>query len=277
MLFFPNAKINIGLNITEKRPDGFHNIETVFYPIGLCDILEFTEIKDPSKGIASNLISSGIYIGNNKNENLCIKAYYLFKNDFNLPKIDIHLHKKIPIGAGLGGGSSDSAFMLRKLNEYFQLNLSNQKLNSYADKLGSDCTFFIENKPVFAVEKGNKLKIVNLNLSDYYIMLVYPNIHINTSEAFSKINTIKPDSSLEKIVQEPIENWKNLIKNDFEPVIFKKHPIIEEIKNKLYSNGAIYASMSGSGSAVYGIFKDIPKKNKFNNYFVWQGKLKNEL
>ncbi len=284
MICFPNAKINIGLNITEKRPDGFHTIESVMYPLkGICfDALEIisserlTPALSKGEGVnAVNLITSGISIPGNNENNLCVKAYHLIKKDYpHVPSIAIHLHKAIPIGAGLGGGSADAAFFIRLLNDTFELGISWGEMHHYARQLGSDCSFFVSNKPAFAEGRGDQFESTNLNLTGYFIALVYPNIHINTAKAYSGVTPKKPQRSLEDDIQNlPIEKWKEWIHNDFEDSIFPKYPELKKIKEKLYSLGAIYASMSGSGSAVYGIFKDQPNvKGKFSKYQVWEGK-----
>ncbi len=259
MIAFPNAKINIGLNVIEKRPDGFHNIESIFFPIlDVKDILEIVENFDSSDVVFS---SSGITIPGNKNENLCLKAYHLIKNDFDIPPVKIHLHKIIPIGAGLGGGSSDAAFTLKILNQLFHLEISQKKLLEYARQLGSDCAFFIANKPIYAFNKGDEFYDVELNLNNYKILVDYPSIHISTADAYAGITPKKPRYSILELIKNPIESWKNNIFNDFEKSILKKYPEIEESKIKMYQNGAIYASMTGSGSAVFGIFdnKSNPK------------------
>jgi len=265
MIAFPNAKINIGLNITEKRPDGFHNIESIFYPINLTDILEI----NPSENLIYK--NTGLIIENGDlHLNLCFKAFQLLQKDFAIPPVQIHLHKIIPSGAGLGGGSSDASFMLKLLNQVFELNLNICQLEYYAEQIGSDCPFFITNKPAYVTEKGNNIKPLSLNLRGYFIVLVHPGIHVNTGQAYSKIKPAKPENSLKELISQPVENWKNLIKNDFEPVIFKEFDEIRKIKEKLYDSGAIYASMSGSGSSVYGIFnKKTDLQKEFPDYFVW--------
>ncbi len=271
MVTFPNAKLNIGLNITEKRADGFHNLETIFYPVPLSDILEFVE-NENSKSV--NFVNSGIQIDGNPETNLCVKAYHLIKQDFDIPFIDIQLHKTIPFGAGLGGGSADAAFMLKALNEHFKLNLTVEALKNYASKLGSDCAFFIDNKPAFGSGKGDILEPIPLNLKGLYIAIVQPSVISNTKEAYSGIKPQKPLYSLKTLIERPIGEWKDLIKNDFETSIFSKYPQIELIKNKLYDQGAIYASMSGSGSSVFGFFHENPNLSKlFDNCFYWEGKL----
>ena len=253
MITFPNAKINLGLNITERRPDGYHNLETVFYPIPLCDALEITDANKTS------LTISGLNIEGDIEKNLVVKAYRLLEEDFKLPTIEINLLKKIPCGAGLGGGSSDAAFTIKILNEKYNLNITEKQQKEYASKLGADCAFFISNKPSYATGIGNILKDINLSLSNYYIYLIKPNIHISTAEAYSSIIPQKNEVSLQDIIlKTPIEEWKNYIFNDFEKSIFKQHQEIKELKETLYKQGALYASMSGSGSSVFGIFKHKP-------------------
>ena len=273
MINFPNAKINIGLNIVEKRNDGFHNIESIFYPINLCDALEVIENKDSNERIEFK--ASGIEIPGNPKDNLCAHAYYLIANDYALPNVKIHLHKHIPIGAGLGGGSADAAFFIKLLNEKFELGLSWGEMHHYAKQIGSDCSFFVSNKPAFAIGKGDDYESISLDLSAYYIVLIYPNIHINTALAYSGVVPKKPQRDLENdILNLPIEEWKNHIHNDFEDSIFIKFPELKKIKEQFYNNGALYASMSGSGSTVYGIFKNKTDfENNFKNAFVWEGKL----
>jgi 4-diphosphocytidyl-2-C-methyl-D-erythritol kinase len=270
MICFPNAKINIGLNITGRRPDGFHSIETVLFPVELCDVLEFVEDKNPGK-TDFRLSCTGIDLKILPEDNICIKAYQLLKNKYDLPKISIHLHKIIPVGAGLGGGSSDAAYMLKNLNKVFHLNISNKMLQGYAAKLGSDCPFFINNNTVFAYERGNKFREIDLALGGYYIVIVYPNIQISTGSAYSKAFIKTPEKSIKDTIKLPVKEWENVIKNDFERTIFPKYPEIRNIKKELYNMGAIYASMSGSGSALYGIFDSIPEiKKSLRNYFIWQ-------
>lgn len=252
MVVFPNAKINIGLNVVEKRSDGFHNIESIFYPVmELYDVLEL--IKSDQTGV--EFVSTGIDIPVTEGEkNLCEKAYDLLRNDFDISGVKTHLHKVIPIGAGLGGGSSDAAFMLKALNELFELNITNQELIKYAQKLGSDCAFFIENKPVYAYNKGDEFDFIGLDLSACEIKIKYPEIHISTVEAYAGIVPQLSSEQLKELIKQPIETWKEKIKNDFENSIFPNHPKIEELKAKMYHDGAKFASMTGSGSAVFGIF-----------------------
>jgi 4-diphosphocytidyl-2-C-methyl-D-erythritol kinase len=270
MLVFPNAKINIGLNITEKRPDGFHHIESVFYPVGLSDALEAVR-DDAKEGITFS--HSGISIPGNNEENLCVKAYRLVSKDYPLPAVKAHLHKVIPIGAGLGGGSSDAAFFIKLLNDHFELGLAWGELHHYAKQLGSDCSFFITNKPVMVEGRGDAYERIDLDLSGYHIVIVHPNIHIGTAEAYAGVKPKKAGYDLEAtVLNTPIEEWRNIIHNDFEDSVFLKHPEIKRIKEKLYDHGALYASMSGSGSSVYGIFREKPGLEKeFAGCFVWEG------
>jgi len=257
MVLFPNCKINLGLNIIEKRIDGYHNIETVFYPVDLKDVLEVVTLNqsNSTESLPIDFSSSGISIPGDIANNLCTKAFQLLKKDFpNIPPIQMHLHKIIPMGAGLGGGSSDGAFTLKLLNEKYQLNLSQKQLIDYAAELGSDCPFFIINQPCYATGRGEILTPISLDLSAYKFVLVHPSIHINTKWAFEQLTPSKPSISINKIIDQPIETWKELLVNDFEAPITKQYPIIGEIKHTLYQNGAIYASMTGSGSTVFGIF-----------------------
>ena len=252
MIAFPNCKINLGLNILRKRADGFHDLETVFYPVPFTDALEL--VGDTSAAETSFTVT-GIPIQGNASDNLCIKAYQLLKMDFpQLPAVKIHLHKVIPTGAGLGGGSADAAFMLKLLNDKFQLGLSTAQLSVYALQLGSDCPFFIINKPCFATGRGEKMEEISLDLSAWKIVLVNPGIHVNTGWAFSQLTPSLPGRPARDIVSQPISTWWEELKNDFEEPVFAAHPAIKKIKQGLYDQGAIYASMSGSGSTVFGIF-----------------------
>ena len=254
MITYPNAKINLGLNIVEKRPDGYHNLETVFYPINLQDALEVTTLEEQGD---YTLVTSGTPIEGEPENNLVVKAYKLLKEDFpELPAIDIHMYKHIPTGAGLGGGSSDAAFMIKLLNEKFKLKISVEKMEEYAAKLGADCAFFIQNKPVFASGIGNIFESIELSLKGYYLVLVKPDIFVSTKDAFALIKPQKPSKSLKEIIRMPVETWRAMMKNDFEESVFQKYPEIAAIKDKLYDMGAIYASMSGSGSSVFGIFRE---------------------
>ena len=256
MVCFPNCKINLGLNIIRKRPDGYHDIETLFYPIPLKDALELIKLENESLETEVNFSFSGLAIHGEVQDNLCIKAYHLLKKDFpNIPPILIHLHKLIPMGAGLGGGSADGAFSLQLLNQLCNLHLTQEILIKYALQLGSDCPFFILNKPCFATGRGEYLEEMYVNLSTYQIVVVNPKIHISTSLAFSQTIPTIPSRSIREIIQLPIHKWNGLLVNDFEKPIFHFFPQIAEIKKELYKQGALYASLSGSGSSVFGIFE----------------------
>ncbi len=256
MVLFPNCKINLGLNIIRKREDGYHDLETVFYPVGLRDAVEI--IKSGQSGLENGVVysSSGLQIAGDDTENLCVKAYNMLTKDFpQLPSVQIHLHKAIPMGAGLGGGSADGAFTLKLLNEFCALNLSDEQLIAYALQLGSDCPFFIHNKPCFATGRGELMQEVTLDLSMYTFIIVNPGIHVSTANAFSQIKPDKPRQSILDIIRQPIHFWKGQLLNDFETGVSKTHPEIACIKEQFYENGAIYASMTGSGSSVYGLFE----------------------
>jgi 4-diphosphocytidyl-2-C-methyl-D-erythritol kinase len=264
MLVFPNCKINLGLHILNKREDGYHNLETVFYPVQLKDALEV--IRKEEDGQSISFQSSGLAIAGDEQSNLCIKAYNLLKQDFpSLPPVHMHLHKAIPMGAGLGGGSADGAFALKLLNEKFQLGLSTQQLIDYALQLGSDCPFFIINKPCYATSRGEILEPVDLDLNDYQFLIVNPGIHVNTGWAFGQLQRHSSGGSerpnLRKVIQQPIDTWKDQLKNHFEEVVSKQHTEITTIKQQMYDAGAVYASMTGSGSTVFGMFEKGVKIN----------------
>lgn len=272
MILYPNAKINLGLHIVEKRSDGFHSIETVFCPVGWNDILEL--VPDESKASGVTLSMSGIPIPGESSTNLCVKAYELISKDYPMPAVKVHLHKQIPTGAGLGGGSSDAAFFIKGLNDLFELNLAWGELHHYAKQLGSDCSFFIVNKPMLGEGKGDQLEPVNVNLSGYKIVIVHPGIHVATAEAYAGVQPQKPAVPLEELILMPLESWKKNVINDFEKTVFARFPAIAELKKQLYELGAIYASMSGSGSAVYGIFREeISIANLFEGCRTWSGNL----
>jgi 4-diphosphocytidyl-2-C-methyl-D-erythritol kinase len=269
MVLFPNCKINLGLYILDKRKDGFHNLETVFYPVGLRDALEIIPAHHSITDI--EFTSSGLKVDGDMNDNICIKAYHLLKKDFpGLPAIKMHLHKTIPMGAGLGGGSADGAFALQLLSKKFSLNLSTPKLLNYALQLGSDGPFFIINTPSLATGRGEILEPINIDLSAYQIILINPGIHINTGWAFTHLTPAVPEKTIATIIAQPIATWKEELKNDFEKPVFEKYPEIKNIKAHLYDSGAVYAAMSGSGSTIFGIFeKDIALPQFSNtNYFV---------
>jgi 4-diphosphocytidyl-2-C-methyl-D-erythritol kinase len=270
MIVFPNAKINLGLNITEKRADGYHNLETVFYPIPLKDALEIV----PSDDNKHTLHVSGVPIDGNPEQNLVMKALKLLSDAYTIPALDIFLEKIIPSGAGLGGGSADGAFMLGLVNKLLQLNISNAELEKYAARLGADCPFFIENKAVFASGTGTILNPIDLSLKGLFIVLVKPDVHVPTPLAYSLISPRKPELSLKKIILQPVATWKNVLVNDFEEPIIGKYPVIGKIKEMLYAHGALYASMSGSGSSVFGLFTSpVDLSHHFSDHFIFQQEL----
>lgn len=298
MITFPNAKINLGLHIVERRPDGYHNLETVFYPIPVEEALELhplqprrepdvadqtdtspAEVKSLEAETAMNdcrLSLSGIAVEGDPNSNLVVKAYRLLASHHPLPPVEIHLLKHIPTGAGLGGGSADAAFMLKMLNEQFSLHLSNDTLEEYAARLGADCAFFIRNQPVFAHGIGNLFRPIPLSLKGYVLWLVKPDIFVSTREAFAHITPHKPAISLEELIREPVERWRDRMVNDFEASVFPQHPRLAQLKENFYQQGALYAAMSGSGSSLFGLFApgttlpDVPMEE---GAFEWKGVL----
>lgn len=256
MLTFPNAKINLGLNITEKRPDGYHNLETVFYPVPVEDALEIIPLPDAPRGTCT-LHLAGQEIAGTLEDNLVARAYWMLDADFGLPAVDIHLLKHIPSGAGLGGGSSDAAFMLKMLNEQFGLGLTEDSLEAYATRLGADCAFFVRNRPTFAEGIGNIFSpLPSFSLSGYRLLLVKPDVFVSTRDAFARIKPRRADASPKEIVRLPVEKWRGRLVNDFEESVFPQFPLIGETKDEMYRLGAVYASMSGSGSSVFGLFKN---------------------
>lgn len=265
MVNYPGCKINIGLNITGKRDDGFHNLESVFYPLNLSDILEII----PSKEF--NFTCSGIPIPGTIEDNIIIKAYELFKNLYDIPPVKIHLHKTVPMGAGLGGGSANGAATILMLNDLFGLNLSTHLLEAKADELGSDCPFFIQQKPAFVSGKGEDIFPIKLNLKGYYIKLIKPKIHISTKTAFENIQ-FSSAGQLKNLEKLPISDWKAKVNNDFESSIFPKFPEIASLKKQLYKEGAVYASLTGTGSTVYGLFINEPQSTEKDNY-EWISKI----
>lgn len=275
MLHFPNAKINLGLHITSKRPDGYHNLETVFYPIPIEDALEINvRTTDGKKKYC--LQQAGLEIAGEPENNLVVKAYKLLDERFGLPPVDIHLYKQIPSGAGLGGGSADAAFMLKMLNEMFELHLSAEQLEAYAATLGADCAFFVRNQPVYAEGIGNLFSPIGLSLRGYQLILVKPDIFVSTRDAFARITPRQPQTPLQDIIRLPIEQWRDRLVNDFEESVFPQFPAIGELKEELYRQGALYASMSGSGSSVFGLFAPdavLPEVQFDHRTFVWKGQL----
>jgi 4-diphosphocytidyl-2-C-methyl-D-erythritol kinase len=273
MITFPNAKINLGLNITEKRPDGYHNLETVFYPVPVEDALEIIVPSHSAGDSKYTFYQSGIKIEGKAEDNLVVKAYCLLDKDLHLPPVDIYLYKHIPLGAGLGGGSADAAFMLKLLNEKCNLCLDTPVLEEYAAALGADCAFFIKSVPTFAEGIGNLLSPVPLSLDGYRLVVITPNVFVSTREAFSHIKPRKPEYSLKEIITRPVSEWKRWMKNDFEESVFPQYPIIREVKAELYEQGAVYAAMSGSGASLFGLFAPempIPKMKFGDDTFYFQ-------
>ena len=270
MIVFPKAKINLGLNITARRSDGYHNIETIFYPVGLCDALEFV-VSDSSEK-EDILVVTGINTGGPPKDNLVIKTLRKLREKHSLPTLRIHLHKVIPIGAGLGGGSSDAAYLLKAVNKYFELSIAEQNLKALALEIGSDCPFFIDSLPSFASGRGEILKPVKPILNCSYITILNPGVSINTGEAYRYCNPVSPQTGLLQLIDLPVNEWKDQVVNDFEEYAFKNYPVIGKLKNELYSAGAKFSLMSGSGSSVYGIFSEKPKlPGKVKSYLIWEG------
>lgn len=261
MIAYPNAKINLGLNVLRKRDDGYHDIESVFYPVPWQDILEI--VPERSGRGRVTFTSSGISIPSDGKPDLCERVYGLMHEAFDLPAVKIHLHKMVPIGAGLGGGSADAAFTAVMLNEMFQLKLSTEQLEEMVATVGSDCPFFVQNRPAYVTGKGELLEPFDLDLSGYWMVLVNPGIHIGTKEAYAGIVPSEPMDSLKEMLSEPVSEWKNGVKNDFEASIFPNHPEIAALKSQLYELGAAYSSMTGSGSTVFGLFDRQPEQLQF--------------
>lgn len=275
MITFPCCKINLGLNIVAKRPDGYHDLETVFYPIPLCDALEIKKMDEefPSP-TPVDLKVTGNSTGCDENENLVVKAYQIIAHDYALPRVHAHLVKRIPMQAGLGGGSSDAAYMIRLLDERFRLNMGSAEMERYAARLGADCAFFIRSEIAYATGVGDILAPVDdedSNLEGYYLVLVKPDVAVSTAKAYEGITPRKPEKCCRDIVRQPIDTWRNELTNDFEESVFAKLPELGAVKNKLYDCGAIYAQMSGSGSTLFGIFgqKPFAIEEKFRGMFTY--------
>ncbi|CAN5374828.1 4-(cytidine 5'-diphospho)-2-C-methyl-D-erythritol kinase [soil metagenome] len=268
MVAFPPCKINIGLQILSRRQDGFHTISTCFYPLPWTDVLEILPAEQ------TQFIQSGNVIPGKNEDNLCLKAYHLLQTDFKIGPVKIHLHKIIPTGAGLGGGSSDAAYTIRMLNTVFDLKLSQKQMMDYASALGSDCSFFIQDSPMIGSGRGEVLDPVVLNLKGFYVVVIKPSIHVSTAEAYNGVTPMPLSATLNSLIGMPVDQWKDRIKNDFELSLFPKYPVIQQVKEKLYQLGALYASMSGSGSSVFGIFRnEIDSRMQFRDSFGWAGKL----
>lgn len=268
MICFPSAKINIGLNVLSKREDGYHNIESIFYPIPIKDVLEFVAAD------TMQLKVSGFSLAGKEEDNLVLKAYEALTKIYELPPLKIHLHKGIPMGSGLGGGSADAAFFIQAINEEFKLGMEVEELLMLAGKLGSDCPFFIKNETMLVSGRGGGLQTADLDLSGKYLVIIKPKTNVSTKLAYNLVQAGKSDIRLSEIISKPIEQWKDWLVNDFEIPICKANPQIAEIKKDLYKDGAIFASMSGSGSAVYGLFNNKPEMYSIDpNYYLWIGKL----
>lgn len=260
MILFPSAKINLGLRVTAKRNDGFHNIESLLYPISLQDVLEFKE------AAVCKLKLYGKPIPGKLSENLLCKTWVLLKKYYDIPPLEVHLLKNIPAGSGLGGGSSDAAFFLKGLNDLFQLRITDEKLMDLAAQLGSDCPFFIQNTPALVSGKGEITEACRLDLSGLYLVLVVPGVHLSTGHLFSMIKPGIPDLPISEIIKLPIIRWQNLLRNDFEKIVFTHYPVLAKLKQELINRGALYASITGTGSALYGLFKTKPEINNLTKY-----------
>jgi 4-diphosphocytidyl-2-C-methyl-D-erythritol kinase len=264
MLTFANAKINLGLLLTEKRADGYHNLQTIFYPIKINDVVELVDADDTS------MLIKGTEIPGDTADNICLKAFKTLQRDFDLPHQQIVLLKNIPVGAGLGGGSADAAFLIKLVNQKFNLGLTVTQMEDYVRPLGADCAFFIENKPTYAFAKGDEFEALSVDLSAYYLVLVKPPIHVSTAQAYANVKVKQPSTSLKDLIHLPLQDWQAHIFNDFEPSVFAAYPQIDEIKTQLYQSGAKFALMSGSGSSVFAIFENevkLPSLEKDNLVF----------
>lgn len=274
MIAFPHAKINLGLNVVSRRSDGYHNLETVFYPVQWCDVMEIIPGPQHTHGIETHL--SGIPVQGKHADNLCVKAYDLLRKNYSVRSVKLYLHKQIPMGAGLGGGSSDAAFFVKKMNDLFSLGISKPEMQLMVREIGADCAFFIEGNPVYAEERGDKFSPIDFSLAGYHVAIVYPGVHVSTASAFAGITVSEPDMNCREVVSRyDISQWRAHLRNDFEQTVFSAHPEILSVKVKLMKAGAIYAQMSGSGSAVYGIFRNAPAlKAEFAGYPYWEGEFR---
>lgn len=265
MIRYPKSKINLGLHVTEKRSDGYHNIETVFHCIDWTDVIEILPGPKHSRGIEIHV--SGLPVSGKHSDNLIVKAYNQLAQDYSVDAVKVYLHKQVPMGAGLGGGSADAAAMLNALNELFQLNISTSELEQRAAQLGADCAFFIEGNPVYATGTGTTFTPCNVDLKGWHIYIIHPGVHVGTAEAYSGVVPKKSEVSIPEILSLPIEEWKQNLRNDFEVSVFAKHKEIAAVKENLYNHGAVYAAMSGSGSAVYGLFRDKPAQLELPSHY----------
>ncbi|MCF0235249.1 MAG: 4-(cytidine 5'-diphospho)-2-C-methyl-D-erythritol kinase [Bacteroidaceae bacterium] len=275
MVVFPCSKINLGLNIVERRSDGYHNLETVFYPIPLHDNLEVISVKNATQDYL--LHKTGLEIEGEDDNNLVVKVFRLLKEEFSqIPSVEIWLHKRIPSGAGLGGGSSDAAYMMRLLNEKYDLKMTDEDIEYRLSRLGADCPFFYHSRPAYATGIGDQLLPIDFDLAGYTLVLVKPDVHVSTREAYSLVHPKPSSQSLLFALSQPIETWRETVKNDFEFSVFKQYPAIAAIKQTLYDMGAVYASMSGSGSSVFGLFRRSQPEaaEVFSDCFVYETKLR---
>ncbi|MCK4748789.1 MAG: 4-(cytidine 5'-diphospho)-2-C-methyl-D-erythritol kinase [Bacteroidales bacterium] len=271
MILFSPAKINIGLRIIERRKDGFHNLQSVMFPLGLCDILEIRKSVDQESGIQFS--QSGIQLESGTGKNLCIKAYELLNAEILLPPVNLHLHKQIPVGAGLGGGSSNAGIALRGLNSISPDPLSHERLLELAGRLGSDCPFFLFDRPMMMEGRGEILSPFALDTDQLYLVLLFPEIHISTKDAYGGVIPEVPGKHLQELIIQPMHQWKHQVINDFESSVFKKYPELGSLKAQLYQAGAVYASLSGSGSALFGLFSDQPRlTGNLARYVIWEGR-----
>lgn len=269
MIDFPPVKINLGLSVIYRRPDGYHHLESVFYPVPWCDVLEVIAMGNQAFAFSS----TGLTIPGPSEKNLCYKAWALLKQDFQLPPIQAHLHKILPMGAGLGGGSSDGATMLKLINESASLNLDADQLEAYAAQLGSDCPFFIQSKPRYVSGRGEVLQEINLSIEGMHILIVMPPVSVGTAEAYSWISPAEPAHRVMDVIVEAPETWRGRLVNDFEKPVSDRHPVISQIRDNLYQMGAVYAAMSGSGASVFGLFRQEPDTTLFSSFTHWKGVL----
>jgi 4-diphosphocytidyl-2-C-methyl-D-erythritol kinase len=270
MIYFSPAKINLGLQIIERRQDGFHNLRTLMYPIPLCDLIEINQF--PSQDTPVHFTQSGLSTGTTPENNLCIRAWDMMRSEISLPPVAIHLHKLIPVGAGLGGGSSNASTVLKALNTMVDKPLSKEQLAEFAARLGSDCPFFLQAGPMLAEGRGELLSSLTVSLRRYYLVVLFPEVHISTAEAYSKVTPARPEHHLKQLIEIPVPQWKDAIRNDFEPSLFEQYPQLYELKQALYAAGALYASISGSGSSLYGIFEKSPAlPGGIRKFVIWMG------
>lgn len=270
MIFFAPAKINIGLQIIERREDGFHNLQSIMLPVGLCDILEIRRSTHGKKNLRFG--QSGIQIGSLKEKNLCVRAWELFSSEAILPPVELHLHKQIPVGSGLGGGSSNATATLKGLNILAETPLPKEKLHEMAAQLGSDCPFFLHGEPMMMEGRGEILSPVTLHMDQLHLVLLYPALQVSTAEAYSGVKPIQHDIHLRELIRESMDQWRELVVNDFEHSVFDRHPELDQLKQSLYQAGALYASLSGSGSSLYGLFPESPDlPADLERQVIWKG------